>query len=69
MKKKKSINEEFLDEHYMKINACPWFTYMENHKATKSVPKNCTWQQKKHLYKQANHYLWDDPYLFKVSTI
>jgi len=25
-------------------------------------------QQKRKFFKDANHYLWDDPYMFKVST-
>lgn len=52
----------------MEISEHPWFSYMENYKATKSVLEDYTWQKKKHFYKEANHYLWDEPHVFKVSV-
>lgn len=51
----------------MEINERPWFADMENYKATKVVIEEYTWHQRKHFYKEANFYLWDDPYLFKRS--
>ena len=52
----------------MAISKRPQFVVMANFKATKSLPKEYTWQQKKHFYKQTNHYSWDEPYLFKISS-
>lgn len=40
---------------------------MENYKATNAVPKKYTWKQRKRFYKEVKFYLWDDPYLFKIS--
>ena len=66
-RKEKNINEEFPDKHLMKIGERPWFVDMDNYKATKNAPKDYTWKQMKQFYKYANHYLWDGPYLFKIS--
>lgn len=68
MKKEKNINEEFLDKHLMTFSERLWFANMDNYKATKSVPEDYTWQRKKHFYKEANYYLWNELYFFKVSV-
>lgn len=39
----------------------------DNYKATKSVPKDYTCQQKKSFYKETNHYLCDKAYLFEIN--
>jgi len=41
---------------------------MANFKAGNIVPDDLEYHQRKKFFKDANHYLWDDPYLFKVST-
>lgn len=66
-KRKKNINEEFLDEHLMEINEQPWFVDMVNYKSITSVHEEYILQKNKCFYKEANFYLLVDPYLFKKS--
>lgn len=56
-KKEKNITEEFPDDHLIKISERPWLADMKNYKPTNIVPKDYTWQQRKHFYKEANFYL------------
>ena len=67
-KKEKAIMVEFLDEKLFAIGERPWFADMANFKAGNIVPDDLEYHQRKKFFKDANHYLWDDPYLFKVST-
>ena len=67
-KKEKAIMAEFLDEKLLAIGERPWFDDMANFKAGNIVPDDLEYHQRKKFFKDANHYLWDDPYLFKVST-
>ena len=41
---------------------------MANFKAGNLIPDDLSWQERNKFFKDANHYLWDDPYLFKVCT-
>jgi len=59
---------EFLDEKLFAIGERPWFADMENFKADNVLLDDIEQHQRKKFFKDANHYLWDDPYLFKVST-
>nr|KYP49357.1 Pol polyprotein [Cajanus cajan] len=38
---------------------------MANFKATGIILEDYTWQQKKKFFRDANYYVWNDPYLFK----
>jgi hypothetical protein len=67
-KKEKAIKAEFPDEQLFAIGERPWFADMANFKAGNIVPDDMTYPQRKKFFKDANHYLWDDPYLFKVGT-
>jgi len=67
-KKEKAIMAEFPDERLFAIGERPWFADMANFKADNMVPDEIEQHQRKKFFKDANHYLWDDPYLFKVST-
>jgi len=67
-KKEKAIMAKFLDEKLFAIGERPWFADMANYKADNIVPDDLASAQKKKFFKDANHYLCDDPYLFKVST-
>jgi len=67
-KKEKAIMAEFPDEKLFSIGERPWFADMENFKAGNILPDDLEYHQRKKFFKDANHYLWDDPYLFKVST-
>jgi len=66
-KKEKAIMAEFPDEKLFAIGERPWFADMVNYKVGNIVPDDMDYLQKKKFFKDANHYLWDDPYLFKVS--
>lgn len=65
--KERNIVEEFPNEHLMEISERPWFANMENYKATNIVHEEYTWQQRRIFYREFKFYLWDDPYLFKIS--
>jgi len=67
-KKEKAIMAEFPDEQLFAVGERPWFVDMANYKAGNIVPDDLNSAQKKKFFKDSNHYLWDDPYLFKVST-
>ena len=62
------ILEEFPDEKLLLITERPWFAEMENFKAAGVIPDDYTWQQKKKFLKDSKHYVWDDPYLFKIGV-
>ena len=64
----KDIMAEFPDEKLFAIGERPWFADMANYKAGNIVLDDSASSQWKKFFKDANHYLWDDPYLFKVST-
>jgi len=66
--KEKAIMAEFSDEKLFAVGERPWFADMTNFKADNIVPDDLEWHQKRKFFKHANHYLWDDPYMFKVST-
>jgi len=66
-KKEKAITAEFPDEKLMAIEERPWFADMANFKAGNIIPDDMEQHQRKKFFTDANHYLWDDPYLFKVS--
>jgi len=67
-KKEKAIMADFPDEKLFAIGERPWFADMANYKAGNIVLDDLNSAQKKKFFKDANHYMWDDPYLFKVST-
>nr|GFA47621.1 hypothetical protein [Tanacetum cinerariifolium] len=67
----KEINETFPLESLNKIahqdKSTPWFADLENYYAGKFIIKGMTTQQKQKFFKDARHYFWDDPYLFRTS--
>jgi len=67
-KKEKAIMVEFPDEKLFAIGERPWFADMAKFKAGNIVSDDMDYPQRNKFFKDANHYLWDDPYLFKVST-
>ena len=50
------------------IERRPWFADMANFKAVGVIPKDLNWQQRKRFFFDARHYVWDDPYLFKMEA-
>ena len=41
---------------------------MDNFKAAGVIHKDLNWQQRKKFFNDAQHYIWDDPHLFKVGV-
>jgi hypothetical protein len=66
-KNEPEVLEEFPDEKLYAINERPWFVDMANYKATEFIPEDYIWQQRKKFLHEANHYVWDEPYLFKIG--
>nr|GEX65142.1 reverse transcriptase domain-containing protein [Tanacetum cinerariifolium] len=66
----KDINENFPLETLGSLSSgsTPWFSDITNFHAGNFIKKGLTSQQKKKFFKDAKHYFWDDPYLFRVCT-
>nr|GEY00926.1 reverse transcriptase domain-containing protein [Tanacetum cinerariifolium] len=68
----KEINEAFPLETLSKIThndpSTPWYADLVNYHAGKFIIKGMTSQQKKKFFKDARHYFWDDPFLFRISS-
>nr|GEU74277.1 reverse transcriptase domain-containing protein [Tanacetum cinerariifolium] len=68
----KEINEtfplEFLNKIAHKDPSTPWYTDLANYHAGNFIIKGMTSQQKKKFFKDARHYFWDDPYLFRTCA-
>nr|GEY59420.1 hypothetical protein [Tanacetum cinerariifolium] len=68
----KQINDTFPLETLNKVahhdQSTPWFTDFANYHAGKFIIKGMTTQQKQKIFKDAKHYFWDDPYLFKTCV-
>nr|GFA87116.1 reverse transcriptase domain-containing protein [Tanacetum cinerariifolium] len=66
----KEINETFPLESLNKVAhkdpSTPWFADFANYHAENFIIKGMTTQQKQKFFKDARHYFWDDPYLFKT---
>nr|GFB55004.1 reverse transcriptase domain-containing protein [Tanacetum cinerariifolium] len=69
----KEINEAFPLETLNKIAhndpSTPWYADLANYHAGNFIIKGMTSQQKKKFFKDARHYFWDDPYLFRTVLI
>nr|GFA22453.1 reverse transcriptase domain-containing protein [Tanacetum cinerariifolium] len=68
----KEINETFplesLNKFAHKDPSTPWFTDLANYHAGNFIIKGMTSQQKQKFFKDARHYFWDDPYLFRTCV-
>nr|GFB83541.1 reverse transcriptase domain-containing protein [Tanacetum cinerariifolium] len=68
----KEINETFpfesLNEVAHKDPSTPWFADLANYHAGNFIIKGMTSQQKQKFFKDARHYFWDDPYLFRTCV-
>nr|GEY66229.1 reverse transcriptase domain-containing protein [Tanacetum cinerariifolium] len=67
----KEINESFLLETLNLVStrgnqSIPWFADFANYHAGNFIVKGMSSQQKRLFFKDVKHYLWDDPYLFKI---
>ncbi|KAK2361118.1 hypothetical protein QL285_086309 [Trifolium repens] len=64
----REVLEEFPDEQLLMVQERPWFADLANYKASGLIPDDFNWHQKKKFLCEANHYVWDDPYLFKIGA-
>nr|GFC03511.1 reverse transcriptase domain-containing protein [Tanacetum cinerariifolium] len=68
----KEINEFFPLETISKLShhdqSTPCFVDFENYHAGKFIIKGMSTQQKNKFFKDAKHYFWDDPFLFKTCA-
>nr|GFB91846.1 reverse transcriptase domain-containing protein [Tanacetum cinerariifolium] len=68
----KEINKTFPLESLNKVAhkdlSTPWFADLANYHAGNFIIKSMTSQQKQKFFKDARHYFWDDPYLFRTCT-
>nr|GFB77674.1 reverse transcriptase domain-containing protein [Tanacetum cinerariifolium] len=68
----KEINETFPLESLNKVAhkdpSTPWFADLTNYHAGNFIIKGMTSQQKQKIFKDARHYFWDDPYLFRTCA-
>nr|GFC87708.1 reverse transcriptase domain-containing protein [Tanacetum cinerariifolium] len=68
----KEINETFPLESLNKVAhknpSTPWFADLANYYARNFIIKGMTSQQKQKFFKDARHYFWDDPYLFRTCA-
>nr|GFA12498.1 reverse transcriptase domain-containing protein [Tanacetum cinerariifolium] len=68
----KEINEtlslESLNKVAQKDPSTPWFADLANYHAGNFIIKGMTSQQKQKFFKDARHYFWDDPYLFRTCA-
>nr|GFC10863.1 reverse transcriptase domain-containing protein [Tanacetum cinerariifolium] len=68
----KEINETFPLESINKVAhkdpSTPWFADLANYHAGNFIIKGMTSEQKKKFFKDARHYFWDDPYLFRTCA-
>ncbi|KAD7116822.1 hypothetical protein E3N88_04090 [Mikania micrantha] len=67
-----AIGDTFPHEFLMVVKAeqqgLPWFADFANYLADGVLLKGMTHQQKKKFFADMKHYLWDDPYLFRVGA-
>nr|GFA87355.1 reverse transcriptase domain-containing protein [Tanacetum cinerariifolium] len=68
----KEINETFPLETLNKVAhkdpSTSWFADLANYHARNFIIKGMTSQQKQKFFKDARHYFWDDPYLFRTCA-
>nr|GFA89351.1 reverse transcriptase domain-containing protein [Tanacetum cinerariifolium] len=68
----KEINETFPLESLNKVAhkdpSTPWYADLANYHAGNFIIKGMRSQQKKKFFKDARHYFWDDPYLFRTCA-
>ena len=67
---KEPINEEFPDEYLFSVDfaATLWYADFANFLASDIFPHGLSYQQKKKFFSNVKHYLWEEPYLFKVCA-
>ncbi|GJT26961.1 reverse transcriptase domain-containing protein [Tanacetum coccineum] len=68
----KEITETFpletLGSVALRDDSTPWFADFVNYHARNFIVKGMSSQQKNKFFKDVKHYLWDDPFLFKICA-
>ena len=60
------LQEYFHDEQLLVVGtSVPWYADLVNYLVTKRMPVGLSQSQRHRLRKQARHYVWDEPYLWK----
>ncbi|XP_035832796.1 uncharacterized protein LOC118481696 [Helianthus annuus] len=66
------IGDEFPHEALMFLKAheegFPWFADLANYLSTGDLVEGMTYQQKKKFFADVKHYIWEDPYLFRIGA-
>ncbi|RDY05281.1 Retrovirus-related Pol polyprotein from transposon 17.6, partial [Mucuna pruriens] len=63
------IRDEFPDEQLLHIkSATPWFVDICNYVATSQFPLKASRFYKEKIRRDAKHYIWDDPYLWRLCS-
>ena len=62
------INENFLDEKLFAFSILPWYADLVNYLVSGIVPTNLSYQQRKKLFWDAKHYLWEEPLLYRFCA-
>ncbi|RDX97133.1 Retrovirus-related Pol polyprotein from transposon 17.6, partial [Mucuna pruriens] len=63
------IRDEFPDEQLLHIkSATPWFADICNYVATSYLPPEESRHYKEKIRSDAKHYIWDDPYLWRLCS-
>nr|GEY32850.1 reverse transcriptase domain-containing protein [Tanacetum cinerariifolium] len=64
----KTFPLETLGSLALRSDSTPWFTDFANYHARNFIVKGMSTQQKNKFFKDVKHYLWDDPFLFKICA-
>jgi len=67
-KEEPEVRGEFPNEFLLQATTIPWFANVANYKATRIIPKELNWSQRKKFLHDARFYVWDDPHLFKLEA-
>ena len=62
------INDDFLEESLMLIEATPCYAHIVNYLVTEEVPSEWKAQDKKHFFAKIHAYYWEEPFIFKYCA-
>ncbi|GKE40680.1 reverse transcriptase domain-containing protein [Tanacetum coccineum] len=64
------VDDNFPGETLMEINTRdePWFADFANYLVGDIIPRGMAYQQKNKFFSDLKHYIWEEPYLFKVCS-
>ncbi|XP_027368310.1 uncharacterized protein LOC113874273 [Abrus precatorius] len=62
----KEIKDSFPDERLLAISKAPWYADFVNYLAGNVTPKLLDKHRLRKFWSDVKHYIWDEPYLFKI---